>query len=213
MRGEGCPECSKEIIANASRSNTVEFVEKARVVHRDYYDYSKVNYYNNTTPVTIICPEHDEFQQLPCDHLRGAGCPKCSFSHGERLISFFLDDLKVPYKAQYKCSTPLRNFRFDFYIETPKQKFIIEYNGRQHYEPVDIFGGEERFKEQLQRDADLQKYCVENNIRLFEIKYDCDISLELNKILEEILPYLQEIVDDVEDENGELCDENTVLTE
>ena len=55
-----------------------EFIEKARKVHGDEYDYSKVEYKNNKTKVCIICPKHGEFWQKPNSHLSsGQGCPKC----------------------------------------------------------------------------------------------------------------------------------------
>lgn len=56
---------------------TSEFIQKAKVVHGDYYDYSKAKYIKSRTPLTIICPEHGEFEQTPEKHLRGAGCFKC----------------------------------------------------------------------------------------------------------------------------------------
>lgn len=57
---------------------TETFIEKARKVHGNKYDYSKVNYINSQTKVCIICPEHGEFWQTPNSHLNGIGCPKCS---------------------------------------------------------------------------------------------------------------------------------------
>ena len=56
-----------------------EFITKARKVHSDKYDYSKVKYVNNATKVCIICnePEHGEFWQTPSAHINGQGCPKC----------------------------------------------------------------------------------------------------------------------------------------
>jgi hypothetical protein len=60
------------------RLTTREFVEKARAVHGDKYDYSEVEYVNNTTKVKIICPEHGEFWQRPNGHLQQNGCPTCS---------------------------------------------------------------------------------------------------------------------------------------
>ena len=59
------------------RLTTEDFIKAAREIHGDKYDYSKVNYINNTTPVRIICPELGEFQQKPCVHLTGHGCPAC----------------------------------------------------------------------------------------------------------------------------------------
>ena len=55
-----------------------EFIERARIVHNDRYDYSNVVYTNNRTKVRIICPVHGEFLQAPGKHLSGQGCPKCS---------------------------------------------------------------------------------------------------------------------------------------
>ena len=54
-----------------------EFIEKARQVHGDKYDYSKVEYKNNKTKICIVCPIHGEFWQRPNDHLNGRGCDKC----------------------------------------------------------------------------------------------------------------------------------------
>ena len=61
------------------RVTTEEFIEKARKVHGDKYDYSKVEYINSKTKVCIICPEHGEFWQTPNCHLSGrSGCYFCS---------------------------------------------------------------------------------------------------------------------------------------
>ena len=54
-----------------------EFIDKARAIHGDKYDYSKVVYKNSNTHVCIICPIHGEFMQKPILHLIGQGCPKC----------------------------------------------------------------------------------------------------------------------------------------
>ena len=56
---------------------TEQFIEEARKVHGNRYDYSKVVYVNNRTKVCIICPEHGEFWQTPKNHKRGQGCPVC----------------------------------------------------------------------------------------------------------------------------------------
>ena len=55
-----------------------EFIERATEIHNGKYDYSKVNYVNNSTKVCIICPEHGEFWQSPSHHLRGSECLKCA---------------------------------------------------------------------------------------------------------------------------------------
>jgi hypothetical protein len=54
------------------------FIEKATIIHGDKYDYSNVNYKNNSTKIIIICKEHGEFEQTPNNHLYGYGCSKCA---------------------------------------------------------------------------------------------------------------------------------------
>lgn len=73
LRGNGCPKCG-----GTGKSNTKEFIGKAKLKHGEKYNYSKVNYINNTTKVIIICPEHGDFTQSPMKHLQGQGCRSCA---------------------------------------------------------------------------------------------------------------------------------------
>lgn len=57
--------------------DTKTFMVRAKKIHGDKYDYSKVKYINNKTKVCIICPIHGEFWQTPDAHLRGCGCKLC----------------------------------------------------------------------------------------------------------------------------------------
>ena len=61
-----------------NKSNTYEFVVKAKKVHGDRYDYSSVEYVKAIEKVTIICKEHGAFEQTPNNHLRGKGCRACN---------------------------------------------------------------------------------------------------------------------------------------
>lgn len=58
--------------------NTEIFIKLAKQIHGSKYDYSKVNYKNANTNVSIICPVHSLFSQNPRSHLKGFGCAKCS---------------------------------------------------------------------------------------------------------------------------------------
>ncbi|RME07993.1 MAG: hypothetical protein D6816_06025 [Bacteroidetes bacterium] len=78
LQGNGCPKCAYEYLGENSRSSTIEFIEKARSIHGDKYDYSRVAYRNATTKVEIVCPEHGSFMQSPSIHLSGGGCPDCA---------------------------------------------------------------------------------------------------------------------------------------
>jgi hypothetical protein len=67
--------------------------------------------------------------------------------------------------------------RLDIYI--PKLKLAIEYQGRQHYEPVPFFGGEEAFSLTQERDKRKSNLCSENDITLIYFRYDEEISLKM----------------------------------
>ena len=62
-----------------AKLTTEEFIKKAREVHGDKYDYSKVQYENTSSKVCIICKDHGEFWQTPYSHLNGHGCSKCAY--------------------------------------------------------------------------------------------------------------------------------------
>lgn len=71
LHGYGCTEC------RYTQKTTEEFIQEAKLIHGDRYDYSNVNYIGNHVKVAIICPEHGEFLQEPSSHLRGCGCKSC----------------------------------------------------------------------------------------------------------------------------------------
>jgi hypothetical protein len=69
-----CQKCS-----NNYKSDTLSFIEKAKIIHGNKYDYSYVNYINANLPVRIICREHGAFNQIPDFHInRKCNCPKCA---------------------------------------------------------------------------------------------------------------------------------------
>ena len=77
LSGQKCPKCAS-IEVHINQSNGKDgFILKAKDIHGNKYDYSKVDYINNYTKVCIICPEHGEFWQKPLKHIQGKGCPDC----------------------------------------------------------------------------------------------------------------------------------------
>lgn len=70
LSGDGCKKCGNSYTLN-------DFIKKATFIHKNKYDYSKVVYVDSKTKVTIICPVHGEFTQIPADHLRNRGCVLC----------------------------------------------------------------------------------------------------------------------------------------
>lgn len=87
-----------------ARQTTESFTTAATAVHGERYDYSRVAYTNNKTPVAIVCPEHGEFLQTPADHIHSkAGCPACS---GNEKLSLpkFLEEARVHHGEKYDYS-------------------------------------------------------------------------------------------------------------
>jgi very-short-patch-repair endonuclease len=82
LSGRGCWDCGNESSSLKQRNSKSKFIQKAEIVHGNQYDYSQVEYINNSTPVKIICETHGEFWQRPQGHLTGnnglgSGCEKC----------------------------------------------------------------------------------------------------------------------------------------
>lgn len=62
----------------AKKLSQAEWIEECQRIHKNKYDYSKVEYINKRSYVIIICPIHGEFKQLAHNHKRGQGCPLCA---------------------------------------------------------------------------------------------------------------------------------------
>ena len=74
----GCPTCGTIRAAASLRKSTELFVQDARKIHGDLYDYSEADYTGAFSDVRIICPLDGVFIQTPSSHLAGVGCPRCS---------------------------------------------------------------------------------------------------------------------------------------
>lgn len=94
-RKHGCRKCSRIFITENLKSNTSEFIKKARKIHLNKYDYSKVNYKYAIQKVTIICSDHGLFRQRPHDHLQGQGCSRCANTNTSKKENLWLDSLNV----------------------------------------------------------------------------------------------------------------------
>lgn len=79
LRGHGCKKCGDVHGSSMKKLGVEEFVKRARIIHGNKYDYSKVVYKNGRKKIAIICPIHGIFYQSPEVHiLQKAGCPKCA---------------------------------------------------------------------------------------------------------------------------------------
>jgi hypothetical protein len=77
ISGYGCNKCGIINGSNKLRLTSEQFIKKAKKIHGNKYDYSKVKYKNSKTKVIIICKKHGNFFKIPYEHLKGSGCLKC----------------------------------------------------------------------------------------------------------------------------------------
>jgi len=184
LNGRGCRKCGGK-----DKKDNITFIKESIKIHGNFYNYDKTNYINNIIKIIITCPIHGDFKTTPNNHLsKKSGCALCHESNGERKIRLYLNEKNIKYifekrfkNCKYKYCLP-----FDFYL--PDYNICIEYDGKQHFESIDFFGGEKRLNEQIIKDNIKTEYCKNNNIKLIRIKYNEDIY----KILELIFNYSNE---------------------
>lgn len=178
LSGAICPKCS----ISEQRKTTEEFIIEAKLIHNEKYNYDNTIYITSKLKVIISCDKHGIFKQNPRLHLEGKGCPICKESKGEREIRNYLNNIGVKFEVQkrYSDCKNIHTLPFDVYV--PSINTCIEYNGRQHYRPIKVFGGDKGFELTQKRDKIKMEYCRDNNIPLCIIRYDEDIIKVLDKL-------------------------------
>ena len=168
ISGIGCPKCSyKEKKVMYSLTNE-EFIEKAKKIHGDKYDYSKINYKGSREKVCIICPEHGEFWQTPSGHIYNfQGCPFCKKSKMENYTRLLLSESNIKFEEEKEFDWLIyeNNMRLDFLCGN----MAIECQGGQHFIPVKKYGGIEGLNLILKRDKLKYEQCKNNGIDILYI--------------------------------------------
>lgn len=81
LSGGGCKECKSQKIKSLKSKSKDKFIQEARYIHGDKYNYDEVVYENNRSRLRIICPTHGAFYQMAGNHLKGCGCQKCAWEY------------------------------------------------------------------------------------------------------------------------------------
>ena len=170
-----------------SKKLTYEYVQKK--FEESGLELLEETYVNSQTKMRYRCKicglEHSMRYN---DLQQGEGCPHCMSSNGEKLILNFCKQHNINFKPQYSFDDLKYKIvlRFDFgIIYNTQLLFLIEFNGIQHYQPVEHFGGKPRFKLQQHLDSLKSTYCLSHGIPLHIIRYDEDTTERLNEIFQE----------------------------
>ena len=126
------------------------------------------------------------FKSEPNSVIRISGCPYCKQYKGEVIIANYLKNSGIEFEPQkkFKEVKDSRPLSYDFYL--PKQKILIEYNGEQHYRPIEFFGGNVAFKKQhgatpsaARKDAPINLFnSLELNLLFGSFQYFIDLKLK-----------------------------------
>ncbi len=161
-----------------NKKTTKDFIDEAKNIWGDKYDYSLVEYNGALSNVKIIY-NGVIYEQRAQSHLDGLApefrkndevrlkeALKNFDSIGESEIELFLKKYNVDFIKDFREGT----IEFDFYLS--KIRTVIEFDGRQHFEPIEEFGGSETLSKIKYWDKELENYCEDNFINLIRIKYD-----------------------------------------
>lgn len=157
---------------------TEQFIKESIEVWGYKYDYSLTEYKGALNDVKIIY-DGIVYLQRPTSHLKGMAPEfrrteesiindemRKSDLFGETEIHNFLRKYKISFKERYR----LNEVNFDFYL--PSLRVCIEFDGRQHFEPIEKFGGVTTYERIKSNDKIKNEYCEEHYIELIRIKYD-----------------------------------------
>lgn len=192
-----CPKCIKK--GNDENFRLKEEDIQERII--DFYKNKKFillnheGYKNNRSLMSFRCVKCGSiFTSTVHELTTGEGklCPNCetSYAKGEAKIKDFLDKRKINYKKEktFKECRYKNVLRFDFYL--PDYNCCIEFDGKQHYEVVDYFGGKKGYIERKRNDSIKDEYCKKNNIPLLRMPYFKfnDVENILNDFLDKLTP-------------------------
>lgn len=160
---------------------TEEFISKWSTFNQDNWELLDTEYKNRNTKYRVRCRKCGKEDlrwgiSLIDNDLQ---CKYCSdASIGEQKITQLLQQFNIEFIREYHVIINNHHHFFDFYL--PQSNTFIEFNGMQHYMPIEYFGGQERFEKQQTRDKEKKLWCNDNQSRLITVKYDDDLAALTN---------------------------------
>lgn len=176
----GCQKCKFENQSNRRRLPMETFLQRAKSLYENNYDYCKVEYTNSYSKILIKCNKHNTwFTQTMREHIEGKfGCEECKKifrSKGERFIEKWLKFNQIEYTCQKTFKTckswnGKNALRFDFYL--PEFNALIEYDGEQHFLEETIWSGNDGELANIKaRDKFKTNWASSNGFNLIRIPY------------------------------------------
>ena len=177
-----CYYCGIEKLSAKSRLTKQEVDKRITAKGDNFIMLGKYQF--TTEPISIQCKKCGYIWDVPIKSLRY--CPNCEkdkMYKGEQMIFDILieNDIEFVQQKTYEKCKNIRKLSFDFYL--PKYNTCIEYNGQQHYMPVDYFGGKVSLQHQQHNDNIKREFCKNNNINLIEIPFTYNTKEKIEEII------------------------------
>ena len=179
LSGHGCPYCSGK-----AKKTDDQFQQEVYDLVGDEYTFLDT-YINSKVKLRV---KHNKcgriYEVTPTDFFnKHSRCPYCNSPKGETLITKILDTLNIKYESQetFDDLKDIQPLSYDFYV--PSQNILIEYQGIQHYEPIDYFGGDHAFKLQQKHDKMKLDYAKTHHYNLITVPYTEDTFSKIKKYL------------------------------
>jgi hypothetical protein len=174
--GSGCPICGRLKAVKSETKTKEQFIKELKEVNPNIEALG--NYVNTHTKIKCRCKiDGAIWNAYPANLLNNsAGCPCCNMSVGERMLLDILKKLNINFVSQYIIDGCKLIFNLKFDAFDIDNNIAFEYNGEQHYKPIDFAGkGEEwarqEFEKIVKRDNVKIEYCRNNNIPMIVVPY------------------------------------------
>lgn len=183
LQGSGCLQCRYENTRINKTKSHEQYIEEVKTINPDICVIG--TYVDLKTPILHKCSKDGYLWETKPSNIlfNGCGCPQCHETSGERKVRQWLEKHNIAYIFQktFDNCRDLRLLPFDFYL--PDFDTVIEYDHKQHYEPIEHFGGQEAFELRIKHDNIKNEYCKNNGISLLRIPYFKNVEEELNNFL------------------------------
>ncbi|BEH88367.1 hypothetical protein [Klebsiella phage phiKp_21] len=186
----GCDYCNTKD-GRKRKVTTKQFILQIKSIKKfENYDFSSHEYINRKTKSVVKCEYKHTFEATPSSLLSKRGCPICALRTTTSKAMYDIIDILNKNKIEFIREKTFDNCKnvhklpFDLYL--PTYNIIIEYDGKQHFEIFEHWGGEKKFNQRQTNDKIKTEYCISNNITLFRIRYDEDHIQYMSNIIKGI---------------------------
>jgi hypothetical protein len=188
----GCAKCGRDTTGSKLRgTNRVSFKTFARRFKKRFgqkltLTSKESEYVNFQSVVTAQCnqPDHPQTPKKAINWLKSNGCTACNESQGERLTRLALEELGICFEQEKRFAScrDRKELPFDFWL--PDHATLIEFQGAQHAEAAERFGGVDALHGTKRRDAIKENWAKENNLPLIKLYKFSGIKSEILRALE-----------------------------